>query len=73
MTLTHDLRDRLIALAAFTALAAGAWLLLENIGADFLICPDNTVHQAFQYVESRSPLPWLHIAEMVTEEAKLGG
>jgi aspartate racemase len=42
---------------------------LANIGADFLICPDNTIHQAFVYVEPRSPLPWLHIAEVVAEEA----
>ena len=38
---------------------------LASAGADFLICPDNTIHQAFAYVESRSPLPWLHIAEEV--------
>lgn len=38
---------------------------LASCGADFLICPDNTIHQAFPYVESRSPLPWLHIAEEV--------
>lgn len=42
---------------------------LANIGADFLICPDNTIHQAFSHVEPRSPLPWLHIAEVVTAEA----
>lgn len=36
---------------------------LESAGADFLICPDNTIHQAFSYVAERSPLPWLHIAE----------
>ena len=42
---------------------------LAGIGADFLICPDNTMHQAFPYVEARSPLPWLHIAEVVVEEA----
>ena len=35
---------------------------LAKIGADFLICPDNTIHQALSYVEPRSPLPWLHIA-----------
>lgn len=46
---------------------------LASIGADFLICPDNTIHQAFPYVASRSPLPWLHIAEVVADEAgKLG-
>jgi aspartate racemase len=42
---------------------------LAKSGADFLICPDNTLHQALPYVEPRSPLPWLHIAEVVTAEA----
>jgi aspartate racemase len=42
---------------------------LAKIGADFLICPDNTIHQAMPYVLLRSPLPWLHIAEVVAEEA----
>ena len=30
---------------------------LATIGADFSICPDNTIHQALPYVEQRSPLP----------------
>lgn len=42
---------------------------LAKAGADFLICPDNTIHQAFRFVEARSPLPWLHIAEVVAGEA----
>jgi aspartate racemase len=42
---------------------------LAAIGADFLICPDNTIHQAFPYVEARSPRPWLHIAEVVAGQA----
>ena len=42
---------------------------LASIGAEFLICPDNTIHQALRYVEPRSPLPWLHIAEVVASEA----
>jgi aspartate racemase len=42
---------------------------LAKIGADFLICPDNTLHQALSYVEPRSPLPWLHIAEVVAAHA----
>lgn len=46
---------------------------LAKIGADFLICPDNTIHQALDYVEPRSPLPWLHIAEVVAAEAALRG
>lgn len=42
---------------------------LAAAGADFLICPDNTIHQAFSHVAPRSPLPWLHIAEIVADEA----
>ncbi|HEV7674142.1 MAG TPA: amino acid racemase [Candidatus Angelobacter sp.] len=43
---------------------------LKRAGADFLICPDNTIHQAMPFVVPRSPLPWLHIAEEVGKEAK---
>lgn len=42
---------------------------LARIGADFLICPDNTIHQAMPWVLPRSPLPWLHIAEVVGAQA----
>ena len=35
---------------------------LAAAGAEFLICPDNTIHQALRLVVPRSPLPWLHIA-----------
>jgi aspartate racemase len=42
---------------------------LAKVGADFLICPDNTIQQALPYVEPRSPLRWLHIAEVVAAEA----
>ncbi len=60
---------------------AGRWervgeLMLESgaklkaIGAQLLICPDNTVHQGLDLVRARSPLPWLHIAE---ELARLAG
>jgi aspartate racemase len=43
---------------------------LAKCGADFLICPDNTIHQVFDLVKHRSPRPWLHIAEEVAHEAK---
>jgi aspartate racemase len=43
---------------------------LARGGADFLICPDNTIHQAFDLVEHRSPRPWLHIAREVAKEAQ---
>jgi aspartate racemase len=42
---------------------------LASIGASFLICPANTPHLAFRYLESRSPLPWLHIVDVVADEA----
>ncbi len=43
---------------------------LARIGAELLICPDNTIHQVFDLMLQRSPLPWLHIAEEVAAEAK---
>ncbi len=46
---------------------------LADIGAQFLICPDNTIHQALPYVIPRSPLPWLHIADAVMAEARARG
>jgi aspartate racemase len=46
---------------------------LAKAGADFLICPDNTIHQAFDLVEHRAPRPWLHIAQEVAAEAKTRG
>jgi aspartate racemase len=42
---------------------------LKAAGADFLICPDNTIHQVLDDVQRQSPLPWLHIAEEVAREA----
>jgi aspartate racemase len=46
---------------------------LAASGAEFLVCPDNTIHQALPLLESRSPLPWLHIADEVAVEAKARG
>ncbi len=46
---------------------------LARAGASFLICPDNTVHQALPLIEARSPLPWLHIAEVVAQQAVARG
>ena len=42
---------------------------LAAIGADFLICPDNTIHRALAAIAARSPRPWLHIAEVVAARA----
>src|SRR5262249_33645344 len=38
-------------------------------GADFLICPDNTIPRALPLVAPRSPRRWLHIAEVVADDA----
>jgi len=46
---------------------------LAKAGADFLICPDNTIHQAFDLIEHRCPRPWLHIAQEVALEAQRRG
>ncbi|HUS28817.1 MAG TPA: amino acid racemase [Kofleriaceae bacterium] len=43
---------------------------LAAAGADFLICPDNTIHQALPLIVERSPTPWLHIAEVVADAAR---
>jgi len=46
---------------------------LSDIGAQFAICPDNTIHQAYDLVVKQSPIPWLHIAEAVAQEAETRG
>jgi aspartate racemase len=47
--------------------------IVAEAGADFVICPDNTIHQAFEIAVKQSPIPWLHIAEVVAEEARQNG
>jgi len=42
---------------------------LRRTGANLLICPDNTAHQAIDLVREQSPLPWLHIAEEIAKVA----
>lgn len=46
---------------------------VAGCGADFAVCPDNTIHQAFECVAERSPIPWLHIGDEVAREAKSRG
>jgi len=47
--------------------------ILAKAGADFLICPDNTVHVSIDPILEQSPLPWLHIAQEVALEAEAKG
>src|SRR5437870_12239425 len=42
---------------------------LVQAGAELLICPDNTLHQALDLVREQSPASWLHIAEEVASVA----
>lgn len=75
---THSLADYVKCLDAGDLRGVGELMLssankLARAGADFLICPDNTIHQAFDHVLPRSPLPWLHIAEVVAQEAAARG
>jgi aspartate racemase len=55
------------------ALMRGTAEKLVSIGAELLICPDNTIHEAFDKVAAASPVPWIHIADAVGHEAKLHG
>jgi len=54
-------------------------LLLESAekvaraGAEFAICPANTAHDAFKFMTQRSPIPWLHIVEVVGDVAAARG
>jgi aspartate racemase len=47
--------------------------LLAEAGADFAVCPDNSAHLAWAEVQAATPLPWLHIARVVGEEAARRG
>lgn len=47
--------------------------LLADAGADFAICPDNSAHLAWDNLQAGTPIPWLHIARVVGEEAKRRG
>jgi len=46
---------------------------VAQVGAQFAICPDNTIHEAFDFVKAESPIPWLHIAEAVAAESQAQG
>jgi aspartate racemase len=46
---------------------------LAAAGADFGICPDNTVHRSFEKVKSQSPIPLISITEIVAKECQSNG
>jgi aspartate racemase len=52
--------------AAVAAMMSQSAAKLTGVGADLIICPNNTLHKAFSQVES--PIPWIHIAQPVVRE-----
>ena len=43
---------------------------LAAIGAEFAICPDNTVHYAYPLIVNKSPIPFISIVETAAKECK---
>lgn len=75
---THSFADYEVPLTcgdmdAVGRLMVSSALKLESMGAQILICPDNTIHQAFAYARARTTVTWLHIADVVAAEAQQRG
>ncbi|MGD8883259.1 MAG: amino acid racemase [Desulfobacterales bacterium] len=75
---THALGEYMIAIRegdweSVANLMLSSTQKVSRIGAEFAICPDNTIHQAFEFVKQNSPIPWLHIAEAVAIKAQEEG
>jgi len=73
---THPLADYMV------HIRSGDWEQVANLmvssakkvagaGAKLAVCPDNTIHQAFDLVTRESPIPWLHIVDAVAQEAQV--
>ena len=72
---THALSDYMVHIRSGNWQEVAALMLssvrkVAQVGAAFAICPDNTIHEAYALVQPESPIPWLHIAESVAQEAK---
>jgi aspartate racemase len=72
---THPLAEYMVHIRAGDWAAVAGLMLssarkLAAIGAEFAVCPDNTIHEAFDRVENESPIPWLHIAAAVAAAAR---
>lgn len=72
---THPLAEYMIRIRegdweSVAALMLSSTQKLSKIGAQFAICPDNTIHEAFDIVKAQSPIPWLHIAAAVADKAR---
>ena len=58
---------------ALAAIMLESAQLLATAGADLALCPDNSAHVAWRHLEPASPIPWLHIARVVADEAARRG
>jgi len=58
---------------ALAGILAASAHKVAQAGANFAICPANTYHQSFKYLISQSPIPWIHIAGAVADEAQRSG
>jgi aspartate racemase len=60
-------------LDALAAIILESTEVLATAGADIAICPDNSAHIAWAEIQAGTPIPWLHIAEVVGDEARRTG
>jgi len=54
-------------------LMLGSARKLAGAGAEFVVCPCNSVHEALPSIRGRSPIPWLHLGDIVAREALEAG
>ena len=57
-------------LDALAAIVVESTEVVATAGADFAVCPDNSAHIAWAEIQAATPIPWLHIAEVVGTEAR---
>ncbi len=75
---THPLADYMVHIRSGDWTAVAELMLsscrkVAEAGARFAICPDNTIHEAYEEVIRTSPIEWLHIVDAVAGEARACG
>ena len=56
-------------LEALAAIVLASADVVAAAGADVAVCPDNSAHLCWSQVQAATPIPWLHIADVVAERA----
>jgi len=59
--------------AGVGALLLASTRKVAKAGAEFVVCPCNAVHRSVPDLREESPIPWLHIADVVAREALAAG